>query len=281
MDRFRQLGPASRKGVPGGLVDYLSLTPAQRHADYLARAEKAAREHPSDPAAQFDYLKALLEDRKTVEATALARRLAALKPGPVMLAEAGRAMLEAGLYAPARELLTQARDAPDLALAAYRMSGPQEAMALLDDSAESHLARTIITGILDEKALRPPVGRADLYRQAAIAVAKKGDAAGAIRLLSAGIEAVPKDRELPLLHAVTLQLAGRSDDAERAASELASRWPEWPAVWVAEGVILESQGRAEEARRALGTAQALGARTPVTGPRDLRALFWDTPSRDW
>jgi Flp pilus assembly protein TadD len=78
-----------------------------------------------------------------------------------------------------------------------------------------------------------------------------------------------------------LQLAGRNDDAERGAAEVASRWPEWPAAWVAQGVILESHGRADEARRALGTAQALGARTPVTGPRDLRALFLDTPSRDW
>ena len=62
MDRFRQLGPVVNKAVPGGLVDYLSLTPEQRRADYRARVEKLVREHPADSAALVTYLRLLLEE---------------------------------------------------------------------------------------------------------------------------------------------------------------------------------------------------------------------------
>ncbi len=64
MERFRQLGPATKGGVPAGLVDYLAMSPEQRKADYRARVEKAYRESPDDPTAQVHYLKLLLEDGK-------------------------------------------------------------------------------------------------------------------------------------------------------------------------------------------------------------------------
>jgi tetratricopeptide (TPR) repeat protein len=75
MERFRQLGPATKGGVPPGLVEYLALSPERQKADYRARVEKAYRESPDDPAAQIHYLKLLLEGGKDV--TELARRLRA------------------------------------------------------------------------------------------------------------------------------------------------------------------------------------------------------------
>ncbi|SPF55729.1 hypothetical protein SBA4_740001 [Candidatus Sulfopaludibacter sp. SbA4] len=62
MDRFRQLGPEKRSGIRAGFVEYLSLSDAERHADYRARLEKAVRDHPADAALQLDYLKLLLAD---------------------------------------------------------------------------------------------------------------------------------------------------------------------------------------------------------------------------
>jgi tetratricopeptide (TPR) repeat protein len=108
MDRFRQLGPVIHKGVPAGLVDYLSLSPEQQHADYRARVEKVVRDSPDDAAAQLSYLKLLLEDGELDRVPATARRVAALKPGGAVLADAGRALLESKQYQLAKDLLEQA-----------------------------------------------------------------------------------------------------------------------------------------------------------------------------
>ena len=108
MDRFRQLGPVARKAVPAGLVDYLSLTPEQRHADYKTRVEKMVRDSPDNAAAQVSYLKLLLDDGDPDRVPATVRRIAALKPGAAMLADAGRALLESKQYQLAKDLLEQA-----------------------------------------------------------------------------------------------------------------------------------------------------------------------------
>ncbi len=62
----------SNKAVPGGLVDYLSLTPEQRRADYRARVERMVREHPADPAALVTYLRLLLEAGENARAAEVA-----------------------------------------------------------------------------------------------------------------------------------------------------------------------------------------------------------------
>jgi tetratricopeptide (TPR) repeat protein len=80
MDHFRQLGPANKRGVPAGLVDYLAMSPDERRADYRIRVEKAVRDNPADAAAQLDYLKLLLDEGELEEAGETARKLAALHP---------------------------------------------------------------------------------------------------------------------------------------------------------------------------------------------------------
>jgi len=108
MDRFRQLGPVVHRAVPAGLVDYLSLTPEQQRADYRARVEKVLRDSPDDAAAQMSYLKLLLDEGDLDRVPATARRIAELKPGSAVLADAGRALLEAKQYLLAKDLLEQA-----------------------------------------------------------------------------------------------------------------------------------------------------------------------------
>ena len=122
MDRFRQLGPVANKGVPGGLLDYLSLTPEERRADYRRRLERVVREHPEDAAAELNYLRVLLEEGEPRQAVEVAGKIAALAPAASVLSDAGRALLAANQYAPAKDLLSKAAAAApspalDLALA--------------------------------------------------------------------------------------------------------------------------------------------------------------------
>jgi tetratricopeptide (TPR) repeat protein len=112
MDRFRQLGPQLKRGIPAGFVDYLTLSPEERQADYRARVQKAVREHPEDAAGQLDYFNLLLDDGKLEEASAAAQRLSALHPPPTpKLAIANARLLEAqGRLTDAIAILEQARE---------------------------------------------------------------------------------------------------------------------------------------------------------------------------
>jgi predicted Zn-dependent protease len=137
MERFRQLGPANKRGVPAGLVDYLALSPEERRADYRARVEKAVRENPGDAAAQLDHLKLLLDDGKLTEAAETARKLAALHPQPSPdLAIANARLLEAtGKPDDAIAALAAAPQTPEIAWCEtallLRLKRPQNALRIL------------------------------------------------------------------------------------------------------------------------------------------------------
>jgi tetratricopeptide (TPR) repeat protein len=138
MDRFRQLGPASKHGIPAGLVDYLAMSPEERRADYRARVEKAVRDNPEDAAAQLDSLKLLLDDGKLAEAADTARRLAALHPPPSAdLAIANARLLEA--TGKPNEAVAALAAVPQTAEIAWRetalllrLKRPQDALRALD-----------------------------------------------------------------------------------------------------------------------------------------------------
>ena len=243
MDRFRRLGPAANKAVPGGLVDYLSLTPDQRRADYRARVEKAVLEHPNDSSAQAAWLKLLLEDGKNEQAGAAARRLAALKAPPAVLVDSARALLESRQYSPARELLLQARTADssveaDLAIANFQM---------LDAAGKSEEAATALTD-----ALKSAPERTDLIRQAAAFQARCHNLPGTLSLTERAANAHPDDREILMVRAVTLAVAGQNDKAGQELARIQDRWPEWAAAWLARGLALHDP-------QAIETAKALGA----------------------
>src|SRR5262249_35131262 len=92
MGRYRQMRPPQ---APKDLMRYLSLTPQQQRADYRARVEKAVRDHPEDAIAQLHYLKLSLEESQAEPASAAARAIANLKTSAAVMADAGRALLEA------------------------------------------------------------------------------------------------------------------------------------------------------------------------------------------
>jgi predicted Zn-dependent protease len=115
-----------------------------------------------------------------------------------------------------------------------------------------------------EQALRAAPQREDLYRQAAAYLTRSGKAPEALRLLGQADQTLPKNREVLLAKATTFEIAGQASDAQRALDEIQKLWPEWPAAWVARGVILANQKNFEAAREALENAVALGAHSPET-----------------
>jgi tetratricopeptide (TPR) repeat protein len=281
MDRFRQLGPVVNRAVPGGLVDYLSLSPEERRADYRRRVERLVREHPADAAGQLDYLQVLLEDGDSSRAAETARKLAGLKPSAAVLANAGRALLEAGQYLPARELLEQAAGAAptggvqlDLARAAFYASGAAEGMRLLDrvpDSARSwdfYLARAEMldaAGNATEaatalaQALGASPGQSAPYVEACIFLLRKSRTEDAARVSGEAMKSLASDREILIVRAVVLELSGGTAEAQSVLEQIQNRWPEWAAAWAAEGIVSGMHGRRGQAIAALRTAVALGA----------------------
>jgi tetratricopeptide (TPR) repeat protein len=267
MERFRALGPAAKNGVPAGLVEFLGLTPVQRRADYRSRVQKTVGEHPDDPAAQLASLKLLLEDGNAVQAREAARRIAELKPGAGVLANAGRALLHAKLYGPAKEMLASAAAAAspvdvavDLAIASAQV---------LD---EAGLHQEAIAAV--RQALAGAPAGVDAWWQAAGLLVRNGRIPEAV-----GLFETARDPEMMLMRTVLLELAGQSTGAEKLLNEVQDRRPEWFAVWVARAMLLAARNQSSEARHALETAVALGAH--ITEFRDLRGLFLAGPPRDW
>jgi Flp pilus assembly protein TadD len=283
MDRFRQLGPVVKKAVPGGLVDYLGLTPEQRRADYRKRVERMVREHPEDAEAQVTYLRLLLEEGELPESLAIAGKLSALKPTAAVLTDAGHALLDARQYATARELLEKAsRSAPsaavdvklDLAIATLQTTGTAEAARLLEGVPESarggdyYLARAEMLAISGktaeaaaalEQALRVSPAQPGIYTQACAFLIRQGRTDDALRVSGQAMQTLSQNREILLLRAVVLEQAKRPDEAERLLEQIQTRWPEWQTAWLAAGIVLGTHGRREDARAALATALALGA----------------------
>jgi Flp pilus assembly protein TadD len=267
MERFRALGPAPKNGVPAGLVEFLGLSPAQRRADYRGRVEKSVGEHPDDAAAQLAWLKLLLEEGNGARAKDVARRIAELKPGAGLLADAGRALLQAKLYVPAKEMLAGAAAAippvdvtVDLAIAS----------ALVLDEAGKH-AEAIAAA---RQALAGAAARVDAWWQVAGLLVRNGQVSEAVRLFDGA-----RDSEMLLMRAVLLELTGQSGEAGKALSEVQERRPEWFAVWVARAAVLAAHNQASEARHALETAIALGAHTSEIP--ELRGLFLTGPPHEW
>jgi tetratricopeptide (TPR) repeat protein len=287
MERFRQLGPVQKNDVPAGLVEYLSLTPAQRRADYRARVAKAIEDHPEDAGAQAEYLKSAIEDHDSGRVAAAAKRIAALKPAAAVLADAGHALLDANQYALAKDLLARAAVAGpetdgvklDLAIATFHVTTAKVGLELIDQLPESartsdyYLARAQMleeSGRVPEaaaalgQAVNVAPQRADLYRHAVALLVRRGQAVEALRIIEKGAQTLSDNREILLLKATTLEFANRTAAAGQLLSEIENRWPEWWNGWVADGIILATHRRYEEARQRLETAVALGASSPET-----------------
>jgi len=259
MDRFRQLGPEKRSGVPAGFVEYLALSDAQRHADYQTRLEKAVRDHPGDAAVRVEYLKLLLADRRLEQAAKVAHEIAAMPADGAVLADAGRALLSTGQYDAACELFRKAEAAAPPATV-----GVDLAVAAHLAAAEKQQQAGNIEGAVNEwrQALEAEPDRSATCQQAAGFLVRNGRAPDALRLLDRAAARFANDRQILLLRAVAADLAGDDRAAEDTLAEIRRQWPEWHAGWAAQGMIHARHHRFDEARKALETAIALGAAGP-------------------
>ena len=224
------------------------------------------------------------------QAAATARKIAGMKPGAIVLADAGRAMLTAQQYAIAKELLNQAATADsaagvelDLAIAGFHADGPAAGLQELDRvpadarGAEYYVARAQMldaSGKPDDavaaikQAVQADPARVDLHWQAAVLMLHNHRAAEAGALLDQAARTMPDEVQILVLKAVVLDLSGKASDAQALLSDARHRWPEAASVWVADGLILAAQQNFTEAHKALETAVSLGAHSPET----LRAL---------
>ena len=179
--RYRELNAREAQSPHrAGLVDFLSLSPQEQFARYRAGVERTVAKDPNNAEAQVRYLGLLLGDGKTAEAEAVSAKIAALQPGPALLEDAARQLLDAGQYSTARDLLRKQDAAPeltlDVAIATAHLDGPAAALTILDRipagarTGDYYLARIQFQDESPETiaaALQANSQRPDLYRSAA------------------------------------------------------------------------------------------------------------------
>lgn len=106
--RIRELGPGkSELPHPAGLIDFLSLSPAEQRARYRAGVERTVQKNPENVEAQIRYLELLLEDGKVELAVATSRQILSLKPSAAVRSETAQILLKAGQYELARQFQDQ------------------------------------------------------------------------------------------------------------------------------------------------------------------------------
>jgi tetratricopeptide (TPR) repeat protein len=284
MSRYKQLGGTA--AVPArGVLEYLSQTPEEQHAGYRARIEKAIAEHPDDAAMQVNYLKLSIADGQIPQATAAASKILALKPGAILLTDAGRAMLTARQYPIAKDLLEQAAASEgatgldlDLATALFHTSGAAAGLRQLDQvpaaarggdyyalRAQMLPPAEAIAAIRQAVQIEPK--RTDLYWQAAALMVKNRHTADALALLSGA--GVPDNAPVAAMRALVLELSGKADDARRLLAEAHRRWPEAAPLWLAQASIEAAHGLTAEAKKSAATAAQLGAKGTTADPSTL------------
>lgn len=165
----------------------------------------------------------------------------------------------------------------DLTVERFHQQGAQAALSELDQTpvadrkGDYYLLRAQILdsmGKLQEavdalnRGMRAAPTRSDLYLQAAAFLLKHNMLHEASDLLDQASRVLPDDRELLLAQAVTFELLRREDDAQNVLNRIQARWPKWDRAYQLKGILLEIQLRSAEARKALETAIALGAKTP-------------------
>jgi tetratricopeptide (TPR) repeat protein len=268
-----------------GLIDYLSLTPTEQRARYLANLRKYSESSPSDPRWKMRLGRELLADGKIAEAQDVFRTLLPTVSDPEILGSCGRMLLESEQYDLARQFLEPAlaRDPSlsaarlDLAIVLFRLESAGTALEELDQTpaadrkGDYYLLRAQILdaqGKIQEAAealnrgIQSAPTRPSLYLQAAAFLLKHKLYDKALALLAEASRILPDDRDLLLAQAVTLAVIPRDDDAQKLLAKIQARWPEWDRPYLLNGMILEIQLRSAEALPLLETAIALGANGP-------------------
>lgn len=294
LGRLKQTGaPVESRRRRAGMIDYLSLPPAEQRARYLANLRKTSEANPGDFRWRIRLGRELLADGKTAEALEVFRQIKAATSEGEVLVRCGVTLLQYEQYEPAREFLELAVTSGaarstslspsvsnfrlDLATALFHTQGANAALAEVDKTPEEdrkgdyYLLRAQLLDSLGKmpeaaealnRGMQASPTRASLYFQGASFLLKYGLRKEALALLERASRMVPDEPELLLAQWVTLGLLSRVDDARKLLAKIQARWPEWDRPYLLHGILLEMQLKSAEARQALETAIALGANTP-------------------
>jgi tetratricopeptide (TPR) repeat protein len=284
--RLRQSGSAAEERRPqSGLIEYLSLAPADRRARYLANLRRNIATNPGDAQWKVRLGRELLDEGNMAEGLVAFRELKSTTSDSTIFAACGRILVEFEQYESAREFLQPAVAAEpslsaarlDLAIARFHLETPRAALSELDKTelaerkGDYYLLRAQILDSLGKmqeavdalnRGIQAAPTRSGLYFQAAAFLIKHKLNREALALLEQASRILPDDRELLLAQAVTLELLMRGIDAQKLLAKMQERWPEWDRPYLLNGILLEIQLKSAEARQTLETAIALGAETP-------------------
>jgi len=286
-DRFSQLEPSQNRGKrPSGLVDYLSLSPGQQQAHYLAQLKSNLAANPKDAGLMLRLGKALIQQNRVAEALEIFRQLREVTSDPGLLAEAGAVLLEFEQYPLAEEFLRTAVIANpsassarlDLVIATSHGKGPEMALVELEKmpieqrQGDYYLLRAQLLDTLGRaeeasqalnQGFRAAPTRPDLYYQGALFLLKHNQPEEAHRLIQQALRMVPDASELLLIQAITLELLKKPEEAKSLLVKMQSRWPEWGMPYLIHGIILEIHLFSEEAKTQLNNAIVLGVNDPA------------------
>ncbi len=299
--RLKQSGSFAEARRPqAGLIEYLSLSPVNQRARYLANLRNQAATNPTDLQWKVRLGRELLLDGSTTEGLDVFRQVKSADPDSKLLAQCGRILLGFEQYSMAQEFLESATAAEpglsaarlELAIVRFHLETPQIALAELDRTPETgrkgdyYLLRAQILDTMGKvedavqalnRGIRAAPTRPDLYLQATGFLVKHNLPHEALKLLDQASMVLPDARELQLAQSVTLYLLRRDVDAQNLLARIQSRWPEWNAAYVLSGMLLEIQLKSAEARQTLETAIALGANTPEVYYYQARAILDAAP----
>jgi len=191
--------------------------------------------------------------------------------------QAGKSLVRAGQYALAKDFLERATPAArlDLAIAVFFTDGPRAALTAIgeapdrDHAGDYLLLKAWILDAAGERAaadqalregLRHSPSRPEPARLAALLLLERDRKTEVLEVIGRGLKSAPDDADLLLTRAIALGLMGQLAGAEKALTEIGSRWPEWDRPYLVHGLVLERAGKRDEARQKLRTAQALGSR---------------------
>ncbi len=284
--KFEQLGGGKENVSPRpGVLDFLSLSPADQQARYLDNLRNAVQQRPTDDELKLRLIEALLARDDTREAAPLLDGLRKSSRDSRVLARCARLLVDAERYEEAVPFIDRALElgsAPsavhlDRAMAYLQTAGAAKALAALDAipregrSGDYYLLRAQILDALGDfdraveslnQALGSAPSRADLYLQACAFLMKHKNYPEGLELLKQAERHVPGSPELQLARAIILEMSNRTAEATRQLDVIQSQWPEWAAPYVIHGVVLQSQHQAAEAKQLLETAIALGSKDP-------------------
>ncbi|HYK92269.1 MAG TPA: tetratricopeptide repeat protein [Acidobacteriota bacterium] len=300
--RFEQLGGGKENVVPrSGLFEFLSLSPAEQRNRYIANLRDSILQRPTDRELRLRLIEAYLMQGRVDEARPILAQIKELSPDSRILAHCGSLLVDNELYEDAVPFIDAAiakgsppdRTFLDQALTTLHTTGADKALAILNgiptekQDGDYHLLRAQILDSLGRfpeavvalnEALRAAPTRVDLYSQACSFLIKHRRFEECLQLIKQAAKYVPDSPELMLARAIVLEWTNQTYEATQELQRIQAQWPEWSMPYVIQGIILESQHQAAEARQLLETAITLDSGNPAAYYHLALAIKELTPS---